>query len=56
MDFFRPRKPTDNPFIELLNGSLLDKRLNIHWFLSQEDEQEKLDNWSWEYNNEITHS
>ncbi|EAZ4735726.1 transposase [Salmonella enterica] len=30
--------------------------LNIHWFLSLEDAQEKLDNWRREYNHERTHS
>lgn len=56
MDFSRPGKPTDNPFIESFNGSLRDECLNIHWFLSLEDAQEKLDNWRREYNHERTHS
>ncbi|HBN5853797.1 MULTISPECIES: integrase core domain-containing protein, partial [Klebsiella pneumoniae complex] len=30
--------------------------LNIHWFLSLEDAQDKLDNWRREYNHERTHS
>lgn len=53
---FSPVKPTDNPFIESLNGSLRDECLNIHWFLSLEDAQDKLDNSRWEYNHERTHS
>ena len=56
MDFSRPGKPTDNPFIESFNGSLRDECLNIHWFLSLEDAQDKLDNWRREYNHERTHS
>ncbi len=56
MDFSRPGKPTDNPFIESFNGSLRDEYLNIHWFLSLEDAQEKPDNWRREYNHERTHS
>ena len=56
MDFSRPGKPTDNPFIESFNGSLRDECLNIHWFLSLEDAQDKLDNWRREYNLERTHS
>ena len=56
MDFFRPGKPTDNPFIESFNGSLRDECLNIHWFLSLEDAQDTLDNWRREYNHERTHS
>lgn len=30
MNFFRPGKPTDNPFIESFNGSVRDECLNIH--------------------------
>ena len=56
MDFSRPGKPTDNPFIKSVNGSLRDECLNIHWFLSLEDAQDKLDNWRREYNHERTHS
>ena len=56
MDFSRPGKPTDNPFIESFNGSLRDECLNIYWFLSLEDAQDKLDNWRREYNHERTHS
>ncbi|EBV4912036.1 transposase, partial [Salmonella enterica subsp. enterica serovar Kalamu] len=56
MDFSRPGKATDNPFIESFNGSLRDECLNIHWFLSLEDAQEKLGNWRREYNHERTHS
>ncbi|EAX5272898.1 transposase, partial [Salmonella enterica] len=56
MNFSRPGKPTDNPFIESFNGSLRDEFLNIHWFLPLEDAQEKPDNWRREYNHERTHS
>ncbi|ECJ4938100.1 IS3 family transposase, partial [Salmonella enterica subsp. enterica] len=33
-----------------------DECLNIHWFLSLEDAQEKPDNWRREYKHERTHS
>ena len=33
-----------------------DEYLNIHWFLSLEDAQDKLDKWRREYNHERTHS
>ncbi len=56
MDFSRLGKLTDNPFIESFNGSLRDECLNIHWFLSLEDAQEKLDRWRSEYNHERPHS
>lgn len=50
LDFSRPGKPTDNAFIESFNGSLRDECLNIHWFMSLEDAQEKLENWRQDYN------
>jgi len=56
MDFSRPGKPTDNAFIESFNGSLRDECLNIHWFLSLEDAQEKIEHWRQEYNHFRPHS
>lgn len=56
MDFSRPGKPTDNPFIESFNGSFRDECLNVHWFLSLEDAREKIEKWRWDYNNERPHS
>ncbi|MES1949746.1 ISEch12 OrfB [Salinisphaera sp. S4-8] len=56
LDFSRPGKPTDNPFIESFNGSFRDECLNVHWFLSLEDAQEKIENWRIEYNEDRTHS
>ena len=34
LNFFRPGKPTDNPFIESFNGSFRDECLSTNWFLS----------------------
>lgn len=45
MDFSRPGKPTDNALIESFNGSFRDECLNVHWFLSLEDVQEKIEFW-----------
>ena len=45
LDFSRPGKPTDNPFIESFNGSFRDECLNSHWFLSLEDAREKIETW-----------
>ena len=56
MDFSRPGKPTDNPFIESFNGSFRDECLNIHWFLSLQDAQEKIENWRVDYNHFRPHS
>jgi putative transposase len=56
LDFSRPGKPTDNPFIESFNGSLRDECLNVHWFLSVEDAQEKIGRWREDYNRFRPHS
>jgi transposase InsO family protein len=42
LDFSRPGKPTDNPFIESFNGSFRDECLNVTWFLSLADAKEKI--------------
>jgi putative transposase len=56
LDYSRPGKPTDNPFIESFNGSFRDECLNTHWFLSLEDAYEKINAWVSEYNNFRPHS
>ncbi|WP_373317325.1 transposase [Chitinibacter tainanensis] len=52
----RPAKPTDNPFIESFNGSLRDKCLNVHWFLSLHDARDKIERWRQDYNEFRPHS
>jgi putative transposase len=56
LDFSRPGKPTDNPFVESFNGSFRDECLNTHWFLSLEDAREKIENWRQDYNHFRPHS
>ncbi|MBB6244854.1 transposase InsO family protein [Rhodanobacter sp. MP1X3] len=56
LDYSRPGKPTDNPFIESFNGSLRDKCLNTHWSLSLEDAREKIESWRVDYNHFRPHS
>jgi putative transposase len=56
MDFSRPGKPTDNAFIESFNGSLRDECLNVSWFLSIEDAQDKIEKWRIDYNEFRPHS
>ena len=56
LDFSRPGRPTDNPFIESFNGSFRDECLNTHWFLSLQDAREKIESWRAEYNNFRPHS
>lgn len=56
LDFSRPGKPTDNPFIESFNGSFRDECLNVNWFLSLGDAQAKIERWRQEYNEDRTHT
>jgi len=56
LDFLRPGKPTDNPYIESFNGSFRDECLNLHWFLSLEDARDKIEAWRQEYNSYRPHS
>ena len=55
LDFSRPGKPTDNPYIESFNGSFRDECLNMHWFLSLEDARQKIEAWRKEYNSYRPH-
>lgn len=56
LDFSRPGKPTDNPFIESFNGSLRDECLNVHWFMSLQDARAKIESWRQDYNHFRPHS
>lgn len=56
LDFSRPGKPTDNPFIESFNGSFRDECLNVNWFLSIEDATQKIQLFKVEYNEYRPHS
>ncbi len=56
LDFSRPGKPTDNPFIESFNGSFRDECLNTNWFLSLQDATEKIEEWKKDYNEYRPHS
>jgi len=50
IDFSRPGKPTDNAFIETVNGSLRDECLNVHWFDSIEHAKAIIEAWRHGYN------
>lgn len=50
LDFSRPGKPTDNAFIESLNGKFRAECLNAHWFMSLEDARRKIEDWRRHYN------
>ena len=56
LDFSRPGKPTDNAFIESLNGKFRAECLNVHWFLSLDEAREKCEAWRRDYNEVRPHS
>jgi len=56
LQFSRPGKPTDNPFIESFNGRLRQECLNQSWFVSIEDAQKKIEEWRRDYNENRPHS
>ena len=56
LDFSRPGKPTDNAFIESLNGKFRAERLNAHWFMSLDDARVKCEAWRRGYNEVRPHS
>lgn len=56
LDFSRPGKPTDNPYVESFNGKFRDECLSVNWFLSLDDVREKIEDFRWEYNHFRPHS
>jgi putative transposase len=56
LDFSRPGKPTDNPYIESFNGKFRDECLSVNWFLSLEDAKSKIESWKDDYNYFRPHS
>lgn len=56
LDFSRPGKPTDNAFIESLNGKFRAECLNVNWFLSLDDARRKCEAWRRDYNEVRPHS
>jgi putative transposase len=55
IDFSRPGKPTDNGHVESFNGSLRDECLNVNWFETLAEAQEKIELWRVEYNDTRPH-
>ncbi len=54
--FIRPGRPVENGFIESFNGRLRDECLNVEWFTSLAEAQEKLALWREHYNHQRPHS
>src|SRR5688572_21518189 len=55
LDFSRRGKPTDNATIESFNGRFREECLNVHWFASMADAEEKIDAFRWDYNEHRPH-
>jgi putative transposase len=49
-------KPTDNAFVELLNGKFRAECMNAHWFMSIDDALRKCEAWREDCNEEPPHS
>ena len=54
--FIQLGKPTQNAFIESLNGRFRAECLNQHWFRSLEEARATIDAWRHHYNDERPHS
>lgn len=56
LGFIQPGKPTQNAFVESLNGKFRNECLNQHWFRSLADAKQKVDQWREHYNTVRPHS
>ncbi len=56
LGFIQPGKPTQNAFIESLNGKFRNECLNRHWFKTLADARMKIDQWREHYNTIRPHS
>lgn len=54
--FIQPGKPTQNAFVESLNGRFREECLNQHWFRTLDEAREIIDRWRHHYNHERPHS
>jgi putative transposase len=56
LSFIQPGKPTQNAFVESLNGKFRNECLNQHWFRSLDEARDEIDRWRHHYNHERPHS
>ena len=56
LGFIQPGKPTQNAFVESLNGKFRNECLNQHWFRSIEEASNLINQWREHYNHERPHS
>jgi len=56
LDFSRPRKPTDDAYVERFNASVRMECLGRHWFMEIDAAAEKVQIWRRKYNEVRPHS
>ncbi len=56
LHFITLGKPVENAYIESFNGKLREECLNLHWFKTIEEAQEKIEAWRIDYNRHRPHS
>ena len=56
LGFIQPGKPTQNAFVESLNGKFRNECLNQHWFRTMEEARYEIDQWREHYNHVRPHS
>jgi putative transposase len=56
LGFIQPGKPTQNAFVESLNGKFRNECLNQHWFRSLDEARREIDQWRDHYNQVRPHS
>lgn len=56
LDFIQPGQPTQNAFVESLNGKLRNECLNLRWFRAQEQARYEIEQWQRHYNEVRPHS
>ena len=56
LNFIQPGKPTQNAFIESLNGKFRNECLNQHWFRTIDEARYEIDLWRNHYNHARPHS
>ena len=56
LGFIQPGKPTQNAFVESLNGKFRNECLNRHWFRTMEEARVEVMAWQYQYNNVRPHS